>query len=75
MTKNNISKKWGLYGTTLAELVQKVPCNLLGKQVSEEETLVSKVQHTDLVRQISRQTLKLCTGKQPASYPGSEVRK
>lgn len=73
--KNNISKKWGLYGTTLAELVGGVPCNLLGMQVSGEETSVSEARHTDLVRQSSRQTLKLCTGKRPASYLGFEMRK
>lgn len=68
--KNNIS-----HGNTLAQLVLGIPCNLLGKQVSEEEMLVSKVRHTDLRRQISRQTLKLCTGKQPMSYLGLEMRK
>lgn len=67
--KNSISKKWGLHGTTSAELELGAPCNLLGKQVSEEETLVSTVRHTDLVRQISRQTLKLCTGKTAHELP------
>lgn len=66
---------WGLYGTTSADLVLGLPCNLLGKQASEEETLVSKVRHTDLVRQISRQTLKLCTAGRPTGYLGFEMRK
>lgn len=73
--KNNISKKWGLYGTTLAELVWGVPCSLLGMQVSGEETSVSEVRHIDLVRQSSRQTLKLRTGKRSASYLGFEMTK
>lgn len=44
------------------------PMQFAGK-VSEEETLVSTVRHTDLVRQISRQTLKLCTGKTAHELP------
>lgn len=38
--KNSISKKWGLHGTTLAELELGVPCNLLGKRVRKKHWLV-----------------------------------
>lgn len=57
--KNNVSKKWGLHGSTLAELELGVPCSLLGRQGSEEETLVSTARHTDLVRQISKTDIKI----------------
>lgn len=49
----------GITWRTLAELELGVPCNLLGRQVSEEETLVSTAQHTDLVRQIPKTHIKI----------------